>query len=62
VLAGSRGDAETFWTGFGAIRRGVFAEAGFDRTAQPIEDIELGYRVGPSATGSRSGPSFRART
>jgi cellulose synthase/poly-beta-1,6-N-acetylglucosamine synthase-like glycosyltransferase len=46
VHAENRGDAETFWTGCGAIRREVFAETGgFDETAQPIEDIELGYRA-----------------
>jgi glycosyltransferase involved in cell wall biosynthesis len=46
VHAESPGDAETFWTGCGAIRRQVFTETGgFDATAQPIEDVELGYRA-----------------
>jgi glycosyltransferase involved in cell wall biosynthesis len=41
-------EASTFWTGCGAIRSQVFADAGgFDETfARPsIEDIELGYRL-----------------
>jgi GT2 family glycosyltransferase len=41
--------AHTFWTGCGAIRRGVFLEyGGFDPRLYPrpaIEDIELGYRL-----------------
>lgn len=40
--------ASTFWTGFGAIRRATFLEAGgFDESyARPsVEDIELGYRL-----------------
>ena len=43
------GDAETFWSGLGAMRRSVFFEAGmFDEWhyARPqIEDIELGRRL-----------------
>ena len=42
-------DAETFWTGCGAVKRDVFmASGGFDdkRYTRPsIEDIELGYRL-----------------
>jgi glycosyltransferase involved in cell wall biosynthesis len=46
VHAENRGDAETFWTGCGAIRREVFHRAGgFDESARSLEDIELGYRV-----------------
>jgi hypothetical protein len=45
----SAGDAETFWAGCGAVRAGVFAEAGrFDAQRYPrpqIEDIELGHRI-----------------
>ena len=44
-----RGAAETFWAGIGAVRAGVFREAGgFDACRYPrpqIEDIELGYRI-----------------
>ena len=44
-----RGAAETFWAGIGAVRAGVFREAGgFDARRYPrpqIEDIELGYRI-----------------
>ena len=46
----------TFWTGCGMIRREVFlAFGGFDPRLYPrpaIEDIELGYRLTPPATGS----------
>jgi glycosyltransferase involved in cell wall biosynthesis len=48
VHQNSRSAACTFWSGFGAIRKGVFAEhKGFDaRFSKPsIEDIELGYRL-----------------
>jgi len=42
-------EANTFWAGCGAIRRGVFLEVGgFDLEKYPvpsIEDIELGYRL-----------------
>lgn len=45
----SREDAQTFWTGCGAIRRDEFlALGGFDASRYPrpaIEDIELGYRL-----------------
>ncbi|MCX6624996.1 MAG: glycosyltransferase family A protein [Acidobacteria bacterium] len=43
-----RRQAETFWTGCGAIRRRVFlAAGGFDESYQRpcIEDIQLGYRL-----------------
>jgi hypothetical protein len=43
------GDADTFWSGCGAMRRKPFYEAGgFDEQRYPrpqIEDIALGYRV-----------------
>jgi GT2 family glycosyltransferase len=41
-------DAQTFWTGCGAIRRAVFeAVGGFDDCAfgRGLEDVELGYRL-----------------
>ena len=42
----SPGDAETFWTGCGAMRREVFAElGGFDESMLQLEDVELGYRA-----------------
>jgi len=41
-----RGEASTFWTGCGAIRREVFESVGgFDESFRAIEDIELGARV-----------------
>jgi hypothetical protein len=46
VHANNAGDAETFWTGCGAIRRHVFMDAGgFDETMRQLEDIDLGYRL-----------------
>jgi len=44
----SKGEASTFWTGCGAIRRDIFLEmGGFDEGYRrpSIEDIELGYRL-----------------
>ena len=48
VHRNGRRQASTFWTGFGAIRRETFLNAGgFDDSyARPsVEDIELGYRL-----------------
>jgi GT2 family glycosyltransferase len=46
VHAQHPGDAETFWTGCGAMRREVFAEVGgFDEAMSQLEDVELGYRA-----------------
>jgi glycosyltransferase involved in cell wall biosynthesis len=43
------GEAQTFWAGCGAVRAGVFREAGmYDEwhfTRPQIEDIELGHRI-----------------
>lgn len=43
------GDADTFWAGLGAVKRGEFVQVGgFDEERYPrpqIEDIELGYRL-----------------
>lgn len=40
------GEAETFWAGFGAVRRTAFEEAGgFDPAYEGVEDIALGYRL-----------------
>lgn len=41
-----RAQAETFWTGCGAVRRETFKlVGGFDDSFRWIEDIELGYRL-----------------
>ena len=49
VHAGAAGEAETFWAGLGAVRRGEFDLAGgFDARRFPaasVEDIELGMRL-----------------
>ncbi|HEX6418252.1 MAG TPA: glycosyltransferase [Acidimicrobiales bacterium] len=55
VHQASAGDAETFWTGLGAVRRASFlAAGGFDEVRYPypsIEDIDLGHRL--TAGGAR---------
>lgn len=39
-------EAETFWTGFGAVRRAAFLQAGgLDRAWENIEDVEFGLRL-----------------
>jgi GT2 family glycosyltransferase len=49
VHASAPGEAETFWAGLGAVRRGAFeAAGGFDSERFPlasVEDIELGMRL-----------------
>lgn len=48
----SAGEAATFWTGFGAVRRDAFiAASGFRREWENIEDVELGLRL--TAEGGR---------
>lgn len=45
-------EAQTFWTGIGAVRRGVFDGCGrLDRMWENIEDVEFGLRL--SAAGHR---------
>lgn len=42
----SPGPAETFWTGFGAVRSSIFRDhGGFAGTRRVIEDIEFGSRL-----------------
>lgn len=42
----AKGEADTFWAGFGAVRRAAFEEAGgFDPEFPGVEDIALGYRL-----------------
>jgi GT2 family glycosyltransferase len=46
------GEATTFWSGLGAVRRDAFLQAGgFDPDRRWIEDVELGMRL--SAAGGR---------
>jgi glycosyltransferase involved in cell wall biosynthesis len=55
--------AQTFWAGFGAVRRDVFlALGGFDeRFGRPsVEDIDLGYRLTAAGYRVRLDPSLRA--
>ncbi len=57
------GDAVTFWSGCGAVRREAFlAVGGFDadRYQRPsIEDIELGYRLSASGGRIRTDPAMQ---
>ena len=46
VHQSSAGRVESFWTGFGAVRRQAFlAVDGFDATCDMMEDVELGLRL-----------------
>jgi GT2 family glycosyltransferase len=58
-------EAETFWAGFGAVRRDAFlAVGGFDAERYPepsIEDIELGYRLRRSGYRIRLDPSLQVK-
>lgn len=54
--------AQTFWAGFGAVRRRAFtAVGGFDeRFARPcVEDIDLGYRLTAAGFRVRLNPALR---
>jgi len=57
--------AETFWAGFGAVRRDAFlAVGGFDGARYPepsIEDIELGYRLRGAGYAIRLDPTLQVK-
>lgn len=57
------GPAETFWSGFGAVRRDAFLTvAGFDpkvTTSADVEDIHLGYRLRARGFGIVLDPTLR---
>jgi glycosyltransferase involved in cell wall biosynthesis len=59
------GRARTFWSGFGAVRRGVFvAVRGFDAsvtTGADVEDIHLGYRLWRAGFTTVLDPTLQAR-
>lgn len=62
VHAGAGGDATTFWTGLGAVRREAFAGVGgFDPHPRLhyIEDIDLGVRLGDAGRRIVLDPSVR---
>jgi GT2 family glycosyltransferase len=65
VHAGAAGEAETFWAGLGAVRRGAFeAAGGFDaeRFTEPsVEDIELGMRLRRQGARIVLDPGIRGR-
>lgn len=65
VHASSRGEAETFWAGLGAVRRDAFERVGgFDeaRFREPsIEDIELGVRLRRAGRRIVLDPDIRGR-
>jgi Glycosyl transferase family 2 len=63
VHQSSPGEASTFWTGLGAIRRDVFVSAGgFDAERYPmpsIEDVELGMRLAEAGRKVRLDPELQ---
>lgn len=63
-LQGS-GDASTFWSGFGAVRRDAFlAVHGFDpavSTGADVEDVHLGYRLRAAGYRILLDPDLRVR-
>jgi hypothetical protein len=57
-----RFEAETFWTGLGAIRRSVFEQAnGFREEQRSVEDIELGLRLRAAGFRIALDPSIRGK-
>jgi GT2 family glycosyltransferase len=55
-------EAETFWTGFGVVRRGPFeAVGGFDPAWSGVEDIEFGYRLRAHGYKIRLDPSVQVK-
>lgn len=65
VHVSSPGEAETFWAGLGAVRRGEFERAGgFDAERFPkssVEDIELGMRLRAGGARIVLDPEIRGR-
>ena len=63
VHQGAAGEAETFWTGLGAVRRDAFVAAGgFDEVRYPepsIEDIDLGHRLAAAGGRLRLDPAIQ---
>lgn len=58
----SPGPAETFWTGFGAVRTSVFREhGGFSATRRVIEDIEFGARLRASGVRIELHPALQVK-
>jgi len=56
----SPGQAETFWTGIGAVRRDMFlAAGGFDPDWESIEDVEFGLRLRKCGGHIRLDPAIR---
>jgi GT2 family glycosyltransferase len=65
VHASAAGEAETFWAGLGAVRRGAFEGVdGFDAARFPhasVEDIDLGLRLRARGGRLRLDPQVRGR-
>jgi GT2 family glycosyltransferase len=58
----ARREADTFWSGFGLVRRGAFqAVGGFDPSWTGLEDVELGYRLRARGHRIRLDPSLQVK-
>jgi glycosyltransferase involved in cell wall biosynthesis len=57
-----RREADTFWSGFGLVRRDAFQSVGgFDPVWTGLEDIELGYRMRARGHHIRLDPSLQVK-
>jgi hypothetical protein len=60
VHQSSPGDAATFWSGLGAVRREVFeAAGGFEDERRWLEDVELGARLNAGGARVRLDPAIQ---
>jgi hypothetical protein len=56
------GDAQTFWSGLGAVRRAPFREVGgFDPARRWVEDIDLGLRLSGAGHRIRLEPAIQGK-
>ena len=58
----SPGDAQTFWTGLGAVRRDAFEQVGgFDPSLDWLEDVDLGMRLSDSGARIELDPTIQGK-